>query len=308
MKKLLFPLAALLPLSAMTATAQQPGFQAEALLIFEGGETQQVWITASTAAKIRFRETKVSVDLKDMDVSEFQSIYVLEPAAFTAAVDLFQARKYEEAKAAFNKIKADHEPISTLPGNHSTLAAFYEMECMRKLGDLEGLKAALDKFQTGRLQRPYQEQQVELYALWEAVRTQGWARLDTLAREKAEAPLPGNQRAQVAYCHGLALEGLERPMEALTAYNTALTADAGASETIARDAALNILRIMKADPDVQLAIKLFGTPDERPNTAGHLRMLEAGAVATLFEQTLGAGMPLPAEYKEFLKFRVKEEA
>lgn len=308
MKKLLFLSAALLPLSAITSNAQAPGFQTEALLIFDGGETQTVWLMAATEARVRYRETAVSVDQKDMNISDAKSIYIIEPREFTAAVDLFQGRKYEEAKQRFAALKAAHKPLAALPGNHSVLSAFYEMECMRKLGDLEGLDAAVQDFIKGRLQRPYQEQQVELYTLWDAVRTQGWARLDTLAREKENTPMPGDQRAQVAYCHGLALEGLEKPILALNAYSVALTADTGASETIARDAALNIMRILAADSEVQLAMKLWGTPDERPNTAGHFRLLEAAAVASLFEQTLGSGAPLPAEYKAFLKFHDKEEA
>ena len=35
--------------------------------------------------------------------------------------------------------------------------------------------------------------------------------------ERKQQTLPTYQRAQVAYCHGLALEGLERPIEALNA-------------------------------------------------------------------------------------------
>jgi hypothetical protein len=307
-KKLLLLSAALFPISAITANAQAPGFQTEALLIFDGAETQTVWLTAATETRIRYRETAVGVDLKDMNIADVKSIYIMEPRDFTAAVDLFQGRKYEEAKQKFAALKTAHKPLAALPGNHSVLSAFYEMECMRKLGDLEGLNTALQDFIKGRLQRPHQEQQVELYTLWDAVRTQGWARLDTLAKEKETVALPGDQRAQVAYCHGLALEGLEKPILALNAYNVALTADTGASEGIARDAALNILRILAADAEVQLAMKLWGTPDERPNTPGHFRLLEAAAVASLFEQTLGSGAPLPAEYKAFLKYHKKEDA
>jgi hypothetical protein len=300
--------AALLPLSAMVAEAQAPAFQTEAILIFDSGEIQTVWLMAATETQIRFREQRVAVDYKDMNLSQTKAVYILEPKEYSAAVDLFQARKYKEAKEAFAKIKVAHKPLVALRGNHSVLAAFYEMECLRMLGDLEGLNTAQQEFITGRLERPYQEKQVELYALWEAVRTQAWSRLDVLARELSKQALPGDQRAQVAYCHGLALEGLDKPIEALNAYNVALTADAGASETIARDAALNILRILNADPEVQLAMKLWGTPDERPNTAGHFRLLEAAAVASLFELTLGAGAPLPAEYKAFLKYRANDEA
>lgn len=293
---------------AQVGLAQQPAqpFQAEALLIFEGGEIQNIWITAATEAAIRYRETAVSVDLRDMKTSEAQSIYLLEPREYSAARDLFMGRKYEEAKARFASVKERYRPTAGLRGNHSTLSAFYEMECMRMLGDLEGLAAALENFMPGPLVREFHRGQVELYGMWDAVRTQSWPRLEILAREKATVRLPGDQRAQVAYCHGMALEGINRPIEALNAFNVAMTADTGASETIARDAALAVLRIHLADEEVQLAMRQWGTPDERPNTPGHTRLLEAGAVSRLYELSLGAGKPLPETYKVFLQYKPKE--
>jgi hypothetical protein len=101
----------------------------------------------------------------------------------------------------------------------------------------------------------------------------------------------------------LALEGLGKPSAALNAYNIAITADSGASEEITRLATLNVLRIHKADPGVQLAIKLWGTPDQNKNAQGYVRLLEAASVAKLYQMMLGSGAPLPAEYKALLKYQ-----
>jgi len=300
------PAAAPAPAPAPTAAATP--FQTPALLINSDGSFSKAWLVAATKSSIRYRETEVGVDTKDSRVSEFSAIYLYEPREFSVAMDLYQGRKYQEAKAAFAAVKDRFKSISALENNHSTLSAFYEMECMRRLGDLDGLAAALQKFLKEPLTRETQLRQIEIYVLWDAVRTKSWDRVDILARERDKTKLPGDQRAQVAYCHGLALEGLERPSEALVAYSIAMTADAGASEEIARLAALRVLSIHKANPEVQTAIKVWGTADENKNSKGYSDLLEAASVAELFELSLGAGSPLPSDLKVFLKYKVKEGA
>ena len=57
---------------------------------------------------------------------------------FAAALDLYQGRRYREAKAAFLILKTATPP----DGGTAVPAAFYEMECLRKLGDLDGLAEA----------------------------------------------------------------------------------------------------------------------------------------------------------------------
>jgi hypothetical protein len=304
--------AALLPLLTLGAMAQpqapqapQTPFQTPALLVEEGGANVKVWLTAATKTAIRYRETEVAVDTKDAKISDYAAIYLYEPRPYSAAMDLFQGRKYEEAKAAFAALKERFKPLQALENNHGTLAAYYEMECLRKLGDLEGLAAALQDFSKGSITREYQLRQLELYVLWDAARSKSWDRLELLTKERINSRLPGDQRAQVAYLHGLAMEGRNQPEQALFAYQTAITADAGASEDIVRLAALRVLAIMEADPEVKTAIKTWGTPDENKNSKGYFKLIEACAISELFEMTLGAGTPLPAEYKMFLKYKPK---
>jgi len=294
--------------AAAPATAAAPAapFQTPALLINSDGSFAKAWLIAATKTSIRYRETEVGVDTKDSRISEFSAIYLYEPREFSVAMDLYQARKYQEAKTAFAAVKDRFKSLNALENNHSTLSAFYEMECMRRLGDLEGLAAALQKFIKEPLTRETHLRQIEIYVLWDAVRTKSWDRVDILARERDKTKLPGDQRAQVAYCHGLALEGLGKPTEALVAYSIAMTADAGASEEIARQSALRVLAIHKANPEVQTAIKVWGTADENKNSKGYSDLVEAASVAELFELSLGAGSPLPSDLKVFLKYKVKE--
>lgn len=297
-------LIALFSAFVLTTQAQETVFLAPVLLVKKEKKDgfQKVWLTAATKTAIRYRELEASDTTKDARISDFRSIYIYEPREYATAIDLYQARKYKEAKQMFTTVKERYKPILPMENSPAAMATFYEMECMRKLGDLDGLATALQTFIKDPLTRETQLRQLELYVLWDSVRTKSWDRLEILARERAATPMPGDQRAQVAYCHGLALEGVNRPLDALFAYSTAITADAGASEEIARPAALRILAIHNADPEVKNAMKVWGTPDENKNSKGHSDLKEAAAVAKLFEMSLGAGTPLPAEYKAFLKY------
>jgi tetratricopeptide (TPR) repeat protein len=309
--------AALLPASALVSFAQTPAapaapaataVPAEAVLMQNDDTFMDIWIIAATKTDIRFLESKVDTDFTDMKISRARSLYLKEPKEFTQAIDLFQARKYEEAKALFGTLKARYKFMEAMPGNYSALSAFYEMECMRKLGDLEGIAAAMQRFIPDPLLREEHRQQVELYStFWDAVRTKGWQRIDSMAKERAGQPLPANLRAQMAYCHGLALEGLKKNTEALNAYNTALVADCGAADDLVGKAALNILRIHKADPEVQKAMRLWGTPDEVKHAGGRVRLLEASAVAHMYQKFIVLGTPLPAAYQDLLKYKTEDE-
>ena len=301
--KIHFPLA--IAATTLVLHAQQ-AFQTEVLLIEREGGFRRVWLTAATKTQIRYREYKDSMDTKDENISKFSAVYILEPDEFFKAMDLYEAGKYKEARVALAKVSEQFKPIRALDNNPSTLAAFHEMECMRKMGDLDALSSALGSFIKDPLTRESQLRQIELYALWDAARTKSWDRLDILARQRVNEKLPGDQRAQVGYLHGLALDGLKRPEEALFAYQIAMTAEAGASAEIARDAALRVLAIHMADHEVRQAINVWGTPDENKNSNGYDRLSEAGAVATLYEISHGAEFPLPAAFKPLLQYKPKE--
>jgi tetratricopeptide (TPR) repeat protein len=221
---------------------------------------------------------------------------VPDTAEFAAALDLYQGRKYQEARAAFAKIRGRDKPAEI------SLAGFYETECLRKLGDLDGLANALKSVVKSPTLGRQRLRQLEIDTLWEAVRFKNWEQADQQAKQWSGELLPGGQRAQVACCLALALENLGRPNEALNAFNIAMTADAGASEDVARRAALGVLRILNADPDVQAAIAKWGSPDEDRGSPGFFRLKEAASVAALFELSLGAGAPFPGEFRHFLKY------
>jgi tetratricopeptide (TPR) repeat protein len=273
--------------------AEAADSEAPALLIGKDGACRKVRLVSANGSAVRYRD-EGAPEIRETRVSDWAAIHVSEPHGLSAAMDLYQARKYREAREGFAAVKARFMPILPLEDSPAALAAFYEMECLRKLGDLDGLAAALRSSGALPLSRETQLRQIELHPLWDAVRMKQWDRLDVLATDRENQCLPGDQRAQIAYCHGLALEGLNRQREALDRYQTAITADAGASEEIARQAALRVLAIHLADPAVRAAM---GSGE----ATKHADLMEAAAVARWFELSLGAGMPLPAEYRDFLK-------
>src|SRR6218665_2575293 len=118
----------------------------EGILIQTDGGSRRVFVVTATNASIRYREEKDATEIKDLKLSDLKSVHLSEPPVLASAIDLFQGRRYQEAKTAFAEIKALYQPVSTLPDNPGTLAAFYELECFRKLGDLDGLSEALKKF------------------------------------------------------------------------------------------------------------------------------------------------------------------
>lgn len=299
MRKMLPWIASLVGAGALAA---QPAFETTALLADRSGAPTEIHLLSATGKTLRYR-IGASKEVTEGPIPDGGTLFIPEPPDFSEAMDLYQARKFTEAKARFVAVKQHFSPVRALKNNPAALAAFYELECLRKLGDLDGLAAALQGFSKDALTDETQLRQMELYLLWDAVRAKNWELAERLANERAKTRLPGEQRAQVAWCHGLAVENLGRPREALFLYQTAMTADAGASIEIARQAALRVLAIHKADPTVQAAIKAWGTKEENKTTQGRADLLEAAAVARLFELALGGGTPLPAEHKNLPAFK-----
>lgn len=301
MKKLV--LSFLVPLLSLGAFAQDT-FQAKAILSNVDGSNSVAWILAASDTSIRYKTTEVSTDSIDARLTDFSLIYLMEPAEYSEAMDLFESGKFEEAKEEFAKYKEFSKPTATLKGNFHTLSGFYEMECMRKLGDLKGLAEALSNFSKDPLTRDDHLRQLDLYVMWSAVNTESWDRLLILTRDRDDEKLPAYQRAQVAYCKGLALQKKEEPQpkDALIEYGIAMTADSGASRVIAQDAALNSLQIYFEDEKVQVAAANWGTDDEEKGSVGYAMLKEAAGLAKIYDSFLKMDKPLSEEFAKFLKY------
>ncbi len=267
----------------------------------------------------QYKNGTVTYRLNDKDLNrvrvgpgKLDAIYFYKPKVFTEAMDLYRGRKYTEAKTKFAECEELFKPVDDAPNNYGTMAGFYKMECSRRMMKLNDLSGELEKFRKQGLTRETHLQQLEVNAFWEAVRLKDWERLDRLAQAWRKHKVSGGQRAQIAYCHGLALENLAKKnpkllTDALNAYNRALSADFTASTEIVAAAANNALRIYNSDPKVILAIKLWGTEDERPNSAGHQRLLEANQLIKLYKQAgFNVVSPLNPAFDKFYKYNAPE--
>ena len=298
-----------LALTASFGSAFAQKETAPRVLLMTDKETYTGFMVSADKRNILWKETEDSTLRRQLSLAS-TTVYFVEPAEFTEAMELFKSRNYADARTKFAACAANYSKITEVKGNFSTLAKFYEMECARKLEDLDGLIALYEKFDPEPLLHEYHKLQVQIDGIfWDAVRTKSWARLDSIAMDDEwyKTKLPGNLRAQIAYCHGLALEGLDQPMKALNAYNGAFVADFGASEEITKKAALNCLRILLDHKETKLAMSLFGTEDYSDDSAGAFLIKEGNALVKLWDKTLGAGEKLPDKFKVFTKYLPKDK-
>lgn len=276
-------------------------------------DAEEVFLLAVTATKVAYKFNAADAEPEVKSRSEIDSIFLYDPKEYLEAIDLLQGRKYAEAQQAFSKLKVKYgRAYPGIPNNPGVMSGFYELECLRKLNDLEGLRVALQAFKKDALTHKAALQQLELYVMWDAIRANLNQEAIKMAENYKGKRLPGNQRAQIAYCHGRALEGMNQPApKILLAYQIAMTADGGNSEVIARDAALRSLEVLHNDLEMKEAIKSYEESNGDEMIRGFTKAMEAAGLCTMFQLQLGAGEPLPTKYRYMLKYtpeRIEEDA
>ena len=297
-----FFVSALTLVSAISLAAGQSK-ESRAYIMTDDGNFS-AYIAAASNKSLRYRENTNSTAYKDLRLASI-TVYFLEPAEFTEAMELYRSRQYSAALEKFKACTKAYDKVDEVPGNYSTLATFYQMECHRKLGDLEAIGAVLKDFIAKPLLHEQHLLQIELYKVfWDAVRLKEWPRIAAIASDPdwKDRQLAGSLRAQIAYCTGLALEGMDQPIRALDSYNVTFVADFAASEVLTRKAALASLRIITNHEEVKLAMKLFGSDDFSKNSDGAFLLREGIALVKLWDKILGGGEALPADYRELLKY------
>lgn len=279
------------------------------ILIITDKDTFKGLMIAADKTHFLWRESaKSTVSRKQSQRTS--TVYFYQPPEFTEALELYKSRNYKDAAEKFAATEEAYSKVNEIKGNPSTLAGFYHLECLRRMEDLEGLMAKAGTYDPENLLQDFHKLQYEMYGVfWDAVRTKGWTRLDAIANDEKwrNRKLPGNLRAQIAYCHGLAQEGMEKPVKALNAYNNAFVADFSASEEITRKSATNCLRILLDHKDVKTAMKLYPTADYSDDSNGAMLIKEGTALLKLWEKVLGSGEKVPDKYKAFLKFPPKNK-
>lgn len=288
--------------------AQSTPVLAKGRLFYTDGSHDDVHLISYRAGTATYRTSLKSLNILQVKKPKLESIYLYEPDVFNEAMRLYRAKNYAEAKAKFAECEATYKAVDSLPDNYSTLGGFYKMECSRRLYDLEALSSELEKFRKDGLTRNFHFQQLEVYALWEAVRLEDWARLDRLALSWMDRKFPSELRVQIEYCHALALEQLvkEAPArfeELVDAYNRVLTADASASIDLVLKAANSLLRIYAEDEDVVFVMKNWDPSEDRAALAGDQKLMDAINLVSYYKQVgYDAIQPLLPNYEKFLDY------
>ena len=297
-------LTAALPNQAVAqASSKVPKDIVSGVLIADTGAYQRCLIYGVKKGEVYYKANFRDVNMEKKRVAQFSGIFLFDPPSYKEAMNLYKDRKYKEAIPKFKECQENYKKFKEMENNFSDLSVFYELECLRKLHDYAAIEKRLELFISDKLTRPSHKAQLETYKLWSAVNTKNWARLQAMTNELRKKKVPIGIRAQIAFCEGLAHEGLEENSKALNAYAMAMTADFTKSDSIVRQAALNSLRIYAADESVQTAMKVWKTERENTNSKGYVKLGEANALARIYDNAgLGAGVELPKNYKKFQEF------
>lgn len=275
----------------------------EAILVPIEGRPLRVFIAQAGNDGFRYYLDTQTTVLNDYFIKDARTVFFVEPPAMRVAMQQFRGRDYQAAAGSFAEVAKEYSVVKTLAGNPATRATFFEIECLRLLGDYAKMSEKMGSLNKSALSRENEIRQLELNLLWDAVGSKSWDRLGNLLKQYEKSNMPENQQAQLAYCKGVFHENQGEIKEAINAYSRAMVVDGGASEVETRMAALAILRILDQDPDVQKARELWGTDDEKPNSSGYARLLEAGSLARIYESLIGSGVPLPDAYKVYLNYK-----
>jgi len=278
-------------------------------ILIKDNEIERVFITSANDTLIEYKETANAINKTRSRMSDFSSIYIMEPQEFSEAMELYHSRDYKGAKEALKVVQTEFKSLTEVKGNYATLAGYYEMECERHLGNLDALETLRSKFIGDSLIHESHKQQLQLNAsLWDAIRTEAWPRLLALKETFKGQKLTNSQRVQVAYGLGLAHEKSGQHIEALYAYNDVLVTDFGASENICQKALIGAIRTIKAHPDAQQSMRFFEEDKELYDASPGASLLQEGAnLVDLWDLGYGNGKPI-AEGIELKKYKVKTAA
>ncbi len=279
----------------------------EAYMIMPDETFSTIYLESADEKRVAYRETRQSVDRKVIARSKYSSLYIFEPASFRQAMDDFRRFDYEKAIEGFKTVQEDYANLRDLPNNFASRAEFYECECLRLMGKYDEMVKLKATYRFKNLLYTNEKRQLELYKFWEAVQNKSWQRLVTLGKEYMEKPLPGPEKAQVAYCYGLALGEMQQLNPALNALGMAVTADFNPHKEMSRMAMVRSLELLYADPDFQRELAAWGTDDAIEGSSGQARILEAGRIAKYYNSIFVTGPKIDKKYSDLISYLPDDE-
>lgn len=278
-----------------------------AMLIKPDDTFQVVFLEGADDTKITYRENERSTLRETKNIETFVAIYQFEPAEFREAMEAFRRYDYEKALGLFEQVRDQYRNFRQLPNNFASRSELWELECLRHLQRFDELKKRRETYRMLGVTYLDEKRQLDMYTFWEALASESWNRLVTLGGEWIEKPLPGAEKAQVAYCYGKGLAELRRTNEALNAFGMAMTANYSMRSALASKAARESLKLLKDDPELLRERQVWGTEDANPGSVGEARLFEAARMVQFYQRVYPHFDPLDDEYTELLKYLPEED-
>lgn len=261
-----------------------------------------IYITAATPKGIAYRDNPIAKLDRAVDRKKVRGLYFYRPTEFQNGIEAYNDGKFSVAKAAFSECKTKFAKIDKLPQNYSISAAFYEMECARRMRELGTLAKLQKAFRPDTVVNENYLNQLQIYPFWELYHKASWDKLTQMYDKWKQKKLPGYQKAQLAYCYGSALKELGKKEEAVLQLTTAIALSEYKEPELIADAADKIIEILLADPQVEEALK---AKEQDESSKGYQKLLEAASVARTWE-SLKNVRTIPQKYKRITKFKPKQ--
>ena len=292
-------------LGALTLSVSAETTNARAVVTDRDGKSREIYVITASEKAILYLANARSTSQETMLRRSVDSIFFYRPSSYQKALEAYNSGKFSVAAAGFKACKEEYIKTKLLPQNYSSRAAFYELECARRQGKYDELATLLDEFRPDSLVNENYITQLEIYPFWEAVGKKQWKRIKQISPSWDKKKLPGFQRAQVAYCVGLALKEMGELDEALMRFNEALALSELKEIELVQNSAEMAIEVILADEAVQACEKSQSTSKPDQGSRAYLNLLEAVAIAKFWDGC-ESGRPLPTKYKKLLKYERKQ--
>ncbi len=258
----------------------------------ESSSLTNVFLVKLDKVNLHYQKRLKSSVVKQLPRRAVKSIFFYEPQIFSDALALYKKGKFEKARQKFEKCKEEHAAYQEFTGNYSTLAGYYEIECMRRLGDLEGMDRLLNLFNPEALDNENYLTQIEIYSFWTALSRGSWKRVLRLADAWKRKLIPPSQRTQIRYCRALAIAELYPSQQALEALYIVIAGSVYTEPELIEKAFVMALEILLRN--VRIPTSSQSQPYSEP-------LQEAIALAHVWNDSLGRSQDLPKRYQKLLK-------
>ena len=284
-----------LPLSAETLARA---------IVISGGRSDEVLLTKASKTQLFYKNRARDTADRTIDRNLVSNVYFFRTESYQRAFEAYAKGEFKIAKELFKGCKEEFATFDSIPGDYSSLSAYYEMECARRLGDLEASMTLFKSFRPEKLINESQRSQLEIYSIWENVSAESWDKVLTLARLLEKKKLPGYQQAQISYCQGLAYQGKGEKDQAIAKYNEGIALSEFREPELIENASEKIIDILLQNEKVGELLKKAGKiKEENKFDQAYQDLKQASALALVWDSLTNQTRDLPSKYKKLLKVK-----